>query len=190
MEPGPTRDLFTKEYAKAILNSQFVLCPAGWGPATYRLFETMEMGRVPVTLSDEWVPPPGPRWDEFSIALAMSNPADRTLLTVLTQDSRAPGAKEIATARSKSDHQRFTGGRLVPSWSRLVAYTVQFILPSCWPVAPVANCGRFPVELPNANSPCVSHLFAGCSLWRPDFYGPWPLPSTGCKRARSAGLYH
>jgi hypothetical protein len=67
MEPGPTRDLFTMEYAETILDSQFVLCPAGFGPATYRLFEAMEMGRVPVILSDEWVPPPGPRWEEFSI---------------------------------------------------------------------------------------------------------------------------
>src|SRR4051812_22221089 len=69
MEPGPTRDLFTKEYAKAILDSQFVLCPAGWGPSTYRLFETMEMGRVPVILSDEWVPPPGPLWEQFSVRI-------------------------------------------------------------------------------------------------------------------------
>ena len=67
MEPGPTRDLFTAEYAEAILDSQFVLCPAGFGPATYRLFEAMEMGRAPVILSDEWVPPRGPRWDEFSV---------------------------------------------------------------------------------------------------------------------------
>jgi hypothetical protein len=67
MEPGPTRDRFMMEYVEAILDSQFVLCPAGFGPATYRLFETMEMGRVPVILSDEWVPPHGPRWDEFSV---------------------------------------------------------------------------------------------------------------------------
>jgi len=67
MGPGPTRDQFTTEYAKAISDSQFVLCPAGVGPSTYRLFETMEMGRVPVILSDEWVPPPGPKWDDFSI---------------------------------------------------------------------------------------------------------------------------
>jgi hypothetical protein len=69
MEPGPKRDLFTVEYAQAILDSQFVLCPAGFGPATYRLFEAMEMGRVPVILSDEWVPPQGPRWDEFSVRI-------------------------------------------------------------------------------------------------------------------------
>ena len=67
MEPGPARDLFTAAYAEAILDSQFVLCPAGYSPSSFRLFEAMEMGRVPVILSDEWVPPPGPRWDEFSV---------------------------------------------------------------------------------------------------------------------------
>jgi hypothetical protein len=67
MEPGSARDLFTAQHAEAILDSQFVLCPAGCGPSSYRLFESMEMGRVPVILSDDWVPPPGPRWDEFSV---------------------------------------------------------------------------------------------------------------------------
>jgi Exostosin family len=67
MEPGAARDLFTTEYAKAMLDSQFILCPAGFGPSTFRLFEAMEVGRVPVILSDEWVPPIGPRWEEFSV---------------------------------------------------------------------------------------------------------------------------
>lgn len=67
MEPGFKRDLFVTQYADAILDSQFVLCPRGFGPATFRLFEAMEMGRAPVILSDEWIPPQGPRWDEFSV---------------------------------------------------------------------------------------------------------------------------
>jgi hypothetical protein len=53
MQPGSARKEFTTKYAEAIQDSQFVLCLAGNGPATYRYFETMEMGRVPVVLSDE-----------------------------------------------------------------------------------------------------------------------------------------
>jgi len=64
---------FTRDYADAILKSRFVLCPAGLGPTSYRLFETMEMGRVPVILSDEWLPPIGPDWESFSLRL----PEDR-----------------------------------------------------------------------------------------------------------------
>jgi hypothetical protein len=55
MQPGPMRDAFTAESAESILDR----CPAGIGPATYRLFEAMELGRVPVILSDEWVPRKG-----------------------------------------------------------------------------------------------------------------------------------
>jgi hypothetical protein len=69
MAPGPERDRFTREYAESILDSEFILCPAGCGPATYRLFEAMEMGRVPVIISDEWVPPPGPTWTDFSLQI-------------------------------------------------------------------------------------------------------------------------
>jgi hypothetical protein len=72
MPPGPEREQFTMSYAEAILDSQFVLCPAGCGPSSFRLFEAMEMGRAPIILSDEWVPPPGPQWDEFSVRVPES----------------------------------------------------------------------------------------------------------------------
>jgi hypothetical protein len=62
---GAALQSYQREYGEAIRRSHFVLCPRGYGPCTYRLFETMEMGRVPVVLSDEWVPPDGPPWDEF-----------------------------------------------------------------------------------------------------------------------------
>lgn len=72
VEPGAKLEAFTGAYAQAILDSRFVLCPAGIGPSSYRLFETMEMGRVPVILSDEWVAPQGPRWSDFSLHLPES----------------------------------------------------------------------------------------------------------------------
>lgn len=43
-------------YAEEIRRSKFVLCPCGWAPVTYRLFETMAMGRCAVVISDDWVP--------------------------------------------------------------------------------------------------------------------------------------
>jgi Exostosin family len=59
-------------YAEEIVNSKFVLCPGGNCPASVRLFETMKMGRVPVILSDEWVAPEGPSWQDFSIQVSES----------------------------------------------------------------------------------------------------------------------
>jgi hypothetical protein len=53
---------------KAILaRSRFVLCPRGRGTSSYRIYETLAAGRVPVIISDEWVPPRGPNWELISI---------------------------------------------------------------------------------------------------------------------------
>ena len=52
-----------------MVNSRFTLCPRGAGTSTFRLFETMKAGRVPVILSDDWVPPEGPAWSSFSITV-------------------------------------------------------------------------------------------------------------------------
>lgn len=57
-------------YLQTLLESQFVLCPRGYGTSSFRLFETMRLGRVPVIISDEWVPPLGPAWSDFSIRIA------------------------------------------------------------------------------------------------------------------------
>ena len=56
-------------YLIEILNSKYVICPRGLGPASYRLFETMQLGRVPIIISDQWLPPYSLEWDSFSIRL-------------------------------------------------------------------------------------------------------------------------
>lgn len=56
-----------RAYAEVTARSLFVLCPRGIGTSSHRLFETLELGRVPVILSDQWIPPTGPDWDTFSI---------------------------------------------------------------------------------------------------------------------------
>jgi hypothetical protein len=58
---------YHRRYAELTKATKFVLCPRGVSASSIRLFETMRMGRVPVILSDGWVPPAGPRWDEFSL---------------------------------------------------------------------------------------------------------------------------
>lgn len=58
---------YHREYAEAVANSKFVLCPRGFGVSSLRIFETMKAGRVPVIISDDWVPPDGPAWASFSM---------------------------------------------------------------------------------------------------------------------------
>ncbi|MEH1928096.1 exostosin domain-containing protein [Nostoc sp.] len=67
---NPLREERTKRYAETLARSKFVLCPRGGGTSSHRLFETMQMGRVPIILADNWVAPVGPEWELFSIRVA------------------------------------------------------------------------------------------------------------------------
>jgi hypothetical protein len=60
-------DELRQHFADVVHRSKFVLCPRGHGTSSFRLYETMSAGRVPVIIADDWVPPIGPRWDEISI---------------------------------------------------------------------------------------------------------------------------
>jgi hypothetical protein len=57
-------------YLQEISNSQFVLCPRGIGTSSYRLYEVLSLGRVPIIISDDWVPPEGVDWNSCSIRIA------------------------------------------------------------------------------------------------------------------------
>ena len=57
-----------RSYATVLGESHFVLCPRGIGTSSIRLFETMEAGRVPVIISDHWVPPSDVDWS-FAIKI-------------------------------------------------------------------------------------------------------------------------
>jgi hypothetical protein len=58
---------YFSSYAEVCAASKFILCPAGYGPNSYRLYESMEMGIAPVIISDEWIPSRGPQWELFAI---------------------------------------------------------------------------------------------------------------------------
>jgi len=63
---------FRQRYAETCKRSKFILCPRGISPSSVRLFETMKTGRMPVILSDAWVPPEGPEWESFSVRIPES----------------------------------------------------------------------------------------------------------------------
>jgi hypothetical protein len=77
-----------RRFAETIARSRFVLCPRGIGTSTYRLYETLELGRVPVILSDNWVPPIGPTWERFTVRLSERSVRDLPRL-LADYDSRA-----------------------------------------------------------------------------------------------------
>jgi exostosin family protein len=59
-------------YRELLGRSKFVLCPRGAGASSLRLFETLACGRVPVVLSDEWMPPAGIDWQSCSVRISES----------------------------------------------------------------------------------------------------------------------
>ena len=56
-------------FIQDILNSEFVLCPRGYNTSSMRIYEVMSLGRVPIIISDNWIRPIGPEWNEFSITI-------------------------------------------------------------------------------------------------------------------------
>jgi hypothetical protein len=72
MEPRERAD-YHRRYADLMGASKFTLCPRGLSASSIRVFETMRMGRVPVILSDRWIAPRGPSWEEFSIQVREKN---------------------------------------------------------------------------------------------------------------------
>ena len=55
------------DFIDAILDAKFSLCPRGNGPASYRLQESLALGRAPVIISDDWVPVSDLDWRRFAI---------------------------------------------------------------------------------------------------------------------------
>jgi hypothetical protein len=56
-----------RDFARQLKAARFVLCPAGAGPSSFRIFEAMMGGRAPVIIADRWLAPEGPDWESFAI---------------------------------------------------------------------------------------------------------------------------
>lgn len=59
---GTDGDDRRSNFLRTMGRSKFVLCPRGHGTNSFRLQETLAAGRVPVVISDGWVPPKGQDW--------------------------------------------------------------------------------------------------------------------------------
>jgi hypothetical protein len=70
---APNFEYWRSRYLDVLGRSQFVLCPRGRGTSSFRLYEALAAGRVPVILSDDWVAPEGPDWDACSIRWPENN---------------------------------------------------------------------------------------------------------------------
>ena len=91
-------DKYIDSYLSLLKRSKFILCPRGKGTSSWRLFEAMKAGRVPVIISDQWVPPEGPLWSECSIRV----PESKVRMIPETLERREAEASELAIAARKA----------------------------------------------------------------------------------------
>jgi hypothetical protein len=68
------------DYIDAILDAKFSLCPRGNGVGTYRLQESLALGRAPVIISDDWVPVFDLDWGRFAVLVAEKDLQDLPFL--------------------------------------------------------------------------------------------------------------
>lgn len=90
-------------YIEEIRNSKFVLCPRGWSPASYRLFEVMQLGRAPVIIADDWLPIANVPWEDFAIRIRECDVS--SVRSVLRQ--RAKEADALGHAARRAYEQFF-----------------------------------------------------------------------------------
>lgn len=64
---APGYDERRREFAEVLERSSFVLCPRGRATSSFRFYEAMAAGRVPVVLADDWIPPWGVNIAEFAV---------------------------------------------------------------------------------------------------------------------------
>jgi hypothetical protein len=51
-----------KEYKDILSRSRFALCPRGAGAGSFRLWESLQAGAIPILISDDYLLPPGFNW--------------------------------------------------------------------------------------------------------------------------------
>lgn len=91
------RHKFWSNYADGMAAGAFSLCPRGLGRSSVRLFESMRMGRCPVVISDEWVPPSRVNWKLSSLTVPEK---DAGRLTELLE-AKLPEAAEMGIRARK-----------------------------------------------------------------------------------------
>ena len=61
---------FHLAFIETILDAKFSLCPRGNGPASFRVQESLALGRAPVIISNDWIPVADLDWEQFAIFVA------------------------------------------------------------------------------------------------------------------------
>ena len=91
-------------FIDSILDAKFSLCPRGHGAGSYRVQESLALGRAPVIISDDWVPPADLDWEQFAIFVAEDSLHD--LPAILREHE--PRWKEMGDIARQTYESRFS----------------------------------------------------------------------------------
>ena len=80
-------------YARHMADTTYVLCPRGAENFSYRLYETLKFGRVPVLIDTDMVLPGGMDWDELVVRVPYSRLSK--IGEIVAQDYRNRSAAEF-----------------------------------------------------------------------------------------------
>lgn len=108
-------------YIDSILNARFNLCPRGNGVASYRLQETLALGRAPVIISDDWVPVRGLEWKHFAIFVPERELAELPRILL----SHEPRWREMGAAAREVYLSLFAHGQFVTNAVREIVAIFQ-----------------------------------------------------------------
>ena len=104
-------------YAEMVQRSKFILCPRGHGASSFRLYETLSAGRVPVVVGDQWLVPPRVDWDSAIIRVPERS---GHLIPEILEHAEAGWEEKAAAARALWD-QHFDTGRVWHEWAESIA---------------------------------------------------------------------
>lgn len=77
-------------YVDSVGRAKFVVAPRGVGPSSLRLFEAMRARRVPVVVSDDWLPPAFVDWESCMIRIPERD-IERLPMILRERESEAVG---------------------------------------------------------------------------------------------------
>ena len=102
-EQGQREKAERQKYYNMLLRSKFSLCPRGVGTSSMRTFESMKLGVAPVIVSDNWILPKGPKWNDFSIFIKEENIKDLEKIV----ESHSDSYKEMGQKARKAFEEFF-----------------------------------------------------------------------------------
>lgn len=100
-------------YAEVLARSRFTLCPPGSATSSYRIFEAMRAGSIPVLISDQLVLPEGPDWASCSARIP-----ERDAMNVSNILSAVPNAEQMGKAAQSAFGFFFDSGNMLAHLAR------------------------------------------------------------------------